>query len=114
LHFLIYSRWGFNTQSYNWIQYDIFSSVPERPSWGASAEASDRGLAFYLNGLISNESSVSTENLGSTTISLEGMVVLDLNNQTVIRLSPSKKAHLDSNTSIGYEQINSYHDRWKP
>jgi hypothetical protein len=91
----------------------IFSSVPERPSWGASAEASDKGLAFYLNGLISNESSVSTEYLGSTTISLEGMVVLDLNNQTVIRLSPSKKAYADSDTSIGYEQINGYHDRWK-
>jgi hypothetical protein len=54
------------------------------------------------------------ENLGSTTISLEGMVVLDLNNQTVIRLSLSKKAYINSDTSTGYQQINGYHDRWKP
>jgi hypothetical protein len=56
---------------------------------------------------------VSTEYLGSTTISLEGMVVLDFNNQTVTRLSPSKRVSIDPDTSIGYQQINGYHDRWK-
>jgi hypothetical protein len=56
---------------------------------------------------------VSTEYLGSPTISLEGMVVLDLNNQTVTRLRPSKRGVIDPDTFIGYEQINGYHDRWK-
>jgi hypothetical protein len=56
---------------------------------------------------------VSTEYLGSTAISLEGMVVLDLNNQTVSRLGPSMKFSIDPNTSIGYEQINGYHDKRK-
>jgi hypothetical protein len=46
---------------------------------------------------------VSTEYLGSTAISLEGMVVLDLNNQTVIRLGPSMDFSIGPNTSIGYE-----------
>jgi hypothetical protein len=64
-----------------WTQYDLFSSAPERPSYGASAEASDLGLAFYMNGMITNWSSPTTSYLGNNTVFLEGMVVIDLKNQ---------------------------------
>ena len=50
------------------MQYDIFSSVPQKPSWGAYAEAQDQGLAFYFNGMITNESSPSTATLGANAV----------------------------------------------
>jgi hypothetical protein len=56
---------------------------------------------------------VSTEYLGSTTIPLQGMVVLDLNNQTVISLGPSVEFCINVNASIGDEQINGHHDKRK-
>ena len=74
-------RWGFNTESHGWTQYDVLLDVPQRPSWGASAEFPELGLAFYLNGLITNMSSISTNDIAPTM--LDGMVVLDLQNQTV-------------------------------
>ena len=80
-------RWGFHTISHAWTQYDIFSNVPERPSQGASTEAPDLGLAFYMNGMITNWSAVTTSYLGNNTEFLEGMVVIDLNNQTVYSCS---------------------------
>jgi len=82
-----YTLWGFDTDSYAWTQYDIFSTIPERPSWGAFAEAPDQGLAFYLNGMITNWSSPSTSYLGGTSVFLGGMVVLDLKNQTATNIS---------------------------
>lgn len=109
--FLIRHRWGFNTQSHVWTQYDILSSVPERPSWGASAEAPDQGLAFYMNGMITNASSVSTEYLGGTTLFLEGMVVLDLNNQTVLTLGSSTAFCMNPNISAGDKQIDRHYHR---
>ena len=55
--------------------------VPQRPSWGASAELPELGLGFYLNGLINNMSALNTADAAPT--NLDGMVVLDLQNQTV-------------------------------
>ena len=55
--------------------------VPQRPSWGASAELPELGLGFYLNGLINNMSALNTGDAAPT--NLGGMVVLDLQNQTV-------------------------------
>jgi hypothetical protein len=80
---LIESRWGFDTGSHVWTQHDIFDSVSERPCRGAYAEAQDQGLAFYLNGMLTNKSSYTTSYLGNSSIFLEGMIVLDLNSQTV-------------------------------
>ncbi len=60
-------------------------NVPERPSWGAYAEAPEHSLAFYLNGLVTNMSSAVTEQANMTTTNLGGMVVLDLQNHTVPR-----------------------------
>ena len=74
-------RWGFNTESHGWTQYDVLLDVPQRPSWGASAELPELGLAFYLNGLVTNMSALNTQDMTPT--NLDGMVVLDLQNQTV-------------------------------
>lgn len=82
-----YTLWGFHTVSHAWAQYDIFSSVPERPSQGASAEVPDLGLAFYMNGMITKWSSPTTSYLGNNTMFLGGMVVIDLKKQTATNRS---------------------------
>lgn len=76
-------RWGFNTDSYQWTQYDVMLDVPQRPSWGAFVEAPEHGLAFYLNGLVTNMSSAATAEANTAAADLGGMVVLDLQNHTV-------------------------------
>lgn len=59
-------------------------NVPGRPSWGAFAEVPEHGLAFYLNGLVTNLSSAATETANISASDMGGMVVLDLQNHTVI------------------------------
>ncbi len=78
-----YTLWGFDTGTHEWTQYDIITAAPERPSYGAYADAPELGLGFYLNGIITNYSAYNTQNLGTTIVPLDGLVVLDLNNQTV-------------------------------
>lgn len=76
-------RWGFNTQSHGWTQYDVSLAASQRPSGGASAEAPDLGMAFYLNGMISNLSSANTANANTPPTILEGLIALDLKKQAV-------------------------------
>lgn len=52
-----YSLWGYGTTDKTWDQYDVSLNVPNRPAGGASTEATDRGLAFYLGGFVNNGSS---------------------------------------------------------
>ncbi|KAI1081449.1 hypothetical protein F5B20DRAFT_569830 [Whalleya microplaca] len=82
-----YALWGFDTQTHEWTQYDVVLNAPERPSWGASAEAPELGLAFYLNGLISDASSFVEQTADVPPTGLEGMVVLDLQNHTATNRS---------------------------
>ncbi|OTA94145.1 hypothetical protein M434DRAFT_30317 [Hypoxylon sp. CO27-5] len=82
-----FCRWGFNTKTYDWTQYDVSMDIPERPSSGASAEAPELGMAFYLNGMITNMSSTTHYYDNITSSSLEGMVVLDLQNHTAMNRS---------------------------
>ncbi|KAK8140146.1 cell wall anchored protein [Apiospora sp. TS-2023a] len=82
-----YALWGFNTQSHGWTQYDVSLAAPQRPSWGASAEAPELGMAFYLNGMISNLSSANTASANTPPTILGGMVALDLHKQTAMNIS---------------------------
>src|ERR1700733_7246513 len=41
-----YVLWGFDTITHGWTQHDVHATVPERPSWGAHAEAPEQNLAF--------------------------------------------------------------------
>ncbi|KAJ5161690.1 hypothetical protein N7492_007082 [Penicillium capsulatum] len=51
-----YSLWGYGTSDKTWDQYDVSLNVPNRPAGGAPAEATERGLAFYLGGFMNNGS----------------------------------------------------------
>ncbi|KAK7941356.1 uncharacterized protein PG986_013743, partial [Apiospora aurea] len=89
-----YALWGFNTQTHGWTQYDVSLAAPQRPSWGASAEAPEQGMAFYLNGMISNMSSAVTASANTP---------------------PDQFGRNDSAGSTkanGYEYINKYSRRW--
>ncbi|CAJ2514047.1 Uu.00g021660.m01.CDS01 [Anthostomella pinea] len=82
-----YTLWGFNTKSHEWTQYDVVLGAPERPSWGASAEAPEQGLAFYLNGQVTNLSSAADKQGNALPDNLGGMVVLDLVNHEATNTS---------------------------
>jgi hypothetical protein len=65
-------------------------SVSQRPNSGGFTEAPDLGLAFYYGGEIDSGSSLDTQYLGSNKYQfLNGMVVLNLNNQTARNVSTS-------------------------
>lgn len=83
------SLWGYNINSKEWTQFDVFKgSTISRPSSGTSTEARDQGLAFYFNGEIDSGSSQETEGLGTTAkVALEGMIVINTNNQTARNVS---------------------------
>lgn len=88
----LYTLWSYDTVQGEWSQYDISASSPLRPSSGASAEAPDQGLAFYFNGLIENGSSYDTTRRLSNgnQVFLEGMTVINTNNQTARNLSTAE------------------------
>lgn len=85
-----YTLWGLETTTMEWTQYDIFDNVPNRPSYGAYADAPDLGLGFYLNGRLTSNSEIDSEGLGTTVTSLNGLVVLDLSKQKVGMPTPPK------------------------
>ncbi|KAK8055646.1 hypothetical protein PG993_000873 [Apiospora rasikravindrae] len=82
-----YALWGFNTQTHEWTQYDVSLAAPQRPSWGAFAEAPEQGMAFYLNGMISNMSSAITASSNTPQTNLAGMIALDLQKHTATNIS---------------------------
>lgn len=58
-------------------QYGIFKPAP-----GPATSIPEKGLAFWFNGMQDNGSSAETAVLQGTSRFLNGMVVLDLNNQS--------------------------------
>lgn len=80
-----YPLWSFNGSNAVWDQFDIHTLW--RPSFGAAAEAPDQGLGFYLNGQLDNGTSTETLAVGETTFYLDGMMVIDLVNQTANNIS---------------------------
>ena len=84
-----YTLWSYDTSSGDWDQYDVTNAGGHRPNWGAWTEAPDQGLAFFLNGLLDNGSSLDTQNLDTNVQFLESMQVLDLKTHTAKNVSTS-------------------------
>ncbi|KAI9662407.1 MAG: hypothetical protein M1821_008574 [Bathelium mastoideum] len=84
-----YSLWSYDISDQTWQQYDVSASVPRRPNRPASSEAADLGLAFYLNGQIDQGSSLTTEHMGNATEDLQGLIILNTNDQTARNISTS-------------------------
>lgn len=62
---------------------------PQRPNYGAYAEAPSLGLAFYLNGQLDVGSSAVSSALGNATEHLDGMITMDTVNQKARNASTS-------------------------
>lgn len=83
-----YSLWSYNLVTQVWNQFDVTLASPNRPNSGSYAEATDQGLAFCLNGFLDDGSEIQTEGLiPNSKQYLQGMIVIDTNNQTAKNLS---------------------------
>ncbi|KAJ5975630.1 hypothetical protein N7481_009337 [Penicillium waksmanii] len=84
-----YTLWSFEAQEKAWAQYDISLDVPLRPAGGAYAEATGRGMGFYLNGFIDNGSNPDYQFYTDFRRYLDGLVVLNTTTQEAKNLSTS-------------------------
>jgi hypothetical protein len=84
-----YTLWSFEAQEKAWGQYDISLDVPIRPAGGAYAEATGRGMGFYLNGFIDNGSNPDYQYYTDFRRYLDGLVVLNTTTQEAKNLSTS-------------------------
>ena len=83
-----YSLWSYSIISKQWDQHDVTRFVPRRPSSASSAEVPDLGLAFYFNGEMDAGSAQDSGIQGKDDkVFLEGMIVIDTQNQTARNIS---------------------------
>ncbi|KAK8908496.1 hypothetical protein QC760_002871 [Botrytis cinerea] len=82
-----------------WASINVDSTIPEKPSFGASADVPDQGLGFYFNGEINNGSSTETTSIpAGSSVPLEGMVMLNMTDNTTRNIST---AAIDTNSRTG-------------
>jgi hypothetical protein len=81
------SLWSYNADSSVWKSFDMSPFGLVRPCSGASTTIKQNGLAFFFNGEQDLGSSEESQGLNQTTKFLEGMVVLNLSNQTARNVS---------------------------
>lgn len=83
-----YSLWSYSIISKKWDQHDVTRFVPRRPSSASSAEVPDLGIAFYFNGEMDSGSAQDSGIQGKDDkVFLEGMIVVDTQNQTARNIS---------------------------
>lgn len=82
-----YALWSFDTVNGSWVPYNMTSDVPNRPAGGAYAEASDRGLTFYLNGFVNDKEKDGLEGTSSFLQYLDGLVMIDTQSHTATNFS---------------------------
>jgi hypothetical protein len=84
-----HSLWSYDGRTNTWAAYDMSSYGIQKPASGPTTSIPEKGLAFWFNGMQDNGSSTDTGVLQDTTRFLDGMVILDLNNQTAKNVSTS-------------------------
>jgi len=81
------SLWSYDADTSVWKSFDMSPFGLVRPCSGANTIIEEKGLAFWFNGEQDLGSSQESQVLNQTTKFLDGMVVLDLNNQTARNVS---------------------------
>ncbi|APA09574.1 hypothetical protein sscle_05g043440 [Sclerotinia sclerotiorum 1980 UF-70] len=82
-----------------WDSINVDSTIPEKPSSGSSADVPDQGLGFYFNGEINPGSSTETTSIPEgSSVPLEGMVMLNMTDNTTRNISTSA---IDTNSRTG-------------
>ncbi|KAJ9607384.1 hypothetical protein H2200_008457 [Cladophialophora chaetospira] len=78
-----YGIWTYDIDGDLWTAVDTSGVLDTIPSWGASAEAPDQGVAFYVGGQIDGGTANSTQFLGDDTVGVPGMVVIETGTNTI-------------------------------
>lgn len=84
-----YFMWAFDTGLHTWTEYlgdRLGATALSKPNSGASAEAPDQAMAFYIGGQIDAGSSLATQGLGQSFM-ISGMMVISTSNQSGINVS---------------------------
>ncbi|KAF7939014.1 uncharacterized protein EAE98_001350 [Botrytis deweyae] len=90
---------SYNVAQNQWSSINVDSTIPEKPSFGASADVPDQSLGFYFNGEINNGSSTETTSIpAGSSVPLEGMVMLNMTDNTTRNIST---AAIDANSRTG-------------
>lgn len=85
----LYSLWLYDSSGHSWDRYDTSLKLPYRPAGGAYAEATDRGLGFYLSGFIDQGSDSDYVNLTNFRQYMNGLVVVNTTSQNAVNISTS-------------------------
>jgi hypothetical protein len=100
-----YSLWSYDTETTEWAPHSIESAAPLRPNNGAYAEAPDLGLGFWFGGQLNSDSGTETTALHNQTMPLDGMLIVDLNNQTATNVSTTQVTHGVPRTGAGLQYV---------
>jgi Kelch motif len=100
-----YAIWAYDLNAETWAAIDTSSNGINIPSYGASAESEELGLAFYVGGQIDSGTSNTTAYLDNNTIPLNGMVVLDTASYNVVNISVPANINGDR-TGAGMVYVN--------
>ncbi|KIW44883.1 uncharacterized protein PV06_03321 [Exophiala oligosperma] len=82
-----YAVWSYDMRDDTWLAVDTSGALDTIPSWGASTEVPDLGLAFFVGGQIDSGTADTTQNLGDETIGVGGMVVINTTTNNVKNLT---------------------------
>lgn len=90
---------SYDVKQNQWASINVDSSIPEKPSYGSSADVLDQGLGFYFNGEINNGSSTETTWIPEgSSLPLDGMVMLNMTDKTSRNISTTT---IDSSSRTG-------------
>ena len=84
-----YTLWSYGAADNVWAQHDISLDVPNRPAGGAYAEATGRGMGFYLNGFLDNGTNPDYAFWPNFRRYLDGLIVLNTTTQEAKNISTS-------------------------
>lgn len=84
-----YTLWSYGASDNVWAQHDISLDVPNRPAGGAYAEATGRGMGFYLNGFLDNGTNPDYAFWPDFRRYLDGLIVLNTTTQEAKNISTS-------------------------
>jgi len=82
-----WSLWSYQSDTDLWTGYDMSASGIHKPASAANTYVQDKGIAVWFNGMQDKGSAAETTVLDTTTRFLDGMVILDLKNQTARNVS---------------------------
>lgn len=89
-----WSLWSYQSESDIWTGFDMSSFGIHKPASGPTTYVKDKGIAVWFNGMQDKGSAAETTVLDTTTRFLDGMVIVDLENQSARNVSTAAVSEL--------------------